>query len=386
MEKLNSEGTSKGRHVFVKNNFMLKNKLKWPLRKHDRSNSLLKTPLQLYTKRPLKESTGRIQKEWWIRNLTSEPSGDFDEEFTEEGASTRNTKRDEALLKELRENENDSDSEKSIVGDSDEDERETNSSLSRVSGLSITKAYDVNKGDLVLVRDEGSHADDKDNPINDENETQQENDDPEATTSRKNDDDEYREDEDEEPDDEEIEDRVKQRHKMKPLEITDQTSQAIMPKSEEKQDQINAFVDREQRLQALREFSTQMKQQMLQRLRLSYENTMAQKNVQLPSQYFKPQAWRQYSEAPFNAPVFIVPAAPIYRLAAFIGPPSSASLPTQTDHHGYTINVDGLKGVFSKEPGYVLRFHSPNSEVTVVKKKNVVADANEYKSSVAIAQ
>jgi len=31
-----------------------------------------------------------------------------------------------------------------------------------------------------------------------------------------------------------------------------------------------------------------------------------------------------------------------------------------------------LHGVFSKAPGYVVKFHSPNSEVTVVKKERVI--------------
>lgn len=431
-KKLNSAGTSKGWHVFVKKN----NKLKRPIGKHTASYGF-KSPLKIIPKLPPEERDSnkqiknvRVSKASWIKPLTGEPGGDFDEVVTEEGASSMNTIQDEALLQKLRENENllaetdksspgkedaslrnaiqddamleklrgkddDSDSDKLITGNSNEtDEDQDNYAPGH---LSVTKVHQTqdNEDNSALVHEEGRIADGKDRPVEEGDENKQINKDKLVTAlSQEDEDDEDDEDEDNEPDDEEEDGRKlnhairykeeqllhllnkigqDENHKTEPLETSDQINQEPTPSFEMKQGQMDALMDRERQLHAMREYSSQMKlkQEMLQLLRLSYENKIAQNTAQ----YFSPQPWR-VPEAGFEAPVFLAPTPPVYQPAAYMVPSASATPLVNTNSQGYTINVDGLKGVFSKEPGFVVRFHSPNSEVTVIKKKNLVIPVN----------
>ena len=388
-EKQNSGVTSKGRHVLIKKNVKLMNKLKRPLRKQHRSNRLInKSYSHLVTKSPPEErqsnvTNARVPQVLWIKHPTGAPNGDFDEIFTEDGALSRNTVQDEALLQKLREDEKDLGSDKPITNDSDDSEKEDHSAADRLSvGKAARKQANEASLSLAHVREEGRITHDKDKLDEEENVSKEVSTFKEkqhTSLPQEDEDDESEDVDDKEPEEDRrktshaIEDKLlgalnkmgqDKNHNTEPVEISDHINPALMSSLEEKQGQISAFTGRERQLQALRELQIK---EMLQRLRLSYGKTIAQSTAQLP-QYFSPQVGR-VPQAFISAPLFLVPTVPIYQ-PAYVAPSPSSSSPTQADNQGYTINVDGLKGVFSKEPGFVLRFHSPSSDVTVVKKKD----------------
>ena len=380
--KLSTRRTRKRQHSFVKKNISLKNELKGQKRLH-RGHSISdrlinKMPPRFFTKHtPAQIANARVPKASWIKHLKSEPIGDFDEIITEEGTASRNTTHDEALLEKLMKNADDSDSEDPIKGRSDLDENEDNvaprhrSTLGNATQMQGYKGYSVIKG---RITNGGGRPDDEQN----KNKQFSVN----TTLSRKedDDDDDEQDEEQEEGKKEEdgrntnqvINDEEKQLLHLMNKEFQDKNQktkhvalQQLMPNFHARQGQIDALIgERERQLEAMREF--QAKQEMLQQLSPSYAgNTGAQNTAQVP-QYLGPQLWRA-PEAPLRLPLVLVPTAPIYQPAYMFRSPQTSPLP-ETNNQGYTINVDGLKGVFSKGPGFAVRFHSPDSEVTVDKK------------------
>lgn len=375
-EKLTTRRTRKKLHLFVKKKISLKNELngqKGLHRGHHQSDRFInKAPPQFFTN----HTQGRIAnagvpKASWIKHLTSEPIGDFDEIVTEEGTASRNTIHDEALLEKLMKNADHS--------DLDENEDVAPRYRSTLGNNNQTKGY---KGDSAI---KGRIANGRDRPDEGQNKTKQVSNN--TTLSQKEDDDDDGDEQEAEEDEKEdgsninqvINDEEEQllhlmnekfqdkNQKIKPVAISDQMNQApqaLMSSFQERQHEIEASVQREKQLEAMREFQT--KQAMLQQLQLSYAgNTGAQNTAQVP-QYLGPQLWRA-PEAPLRTPLVLGPPAPIYQ-PAYMGPSPNASPLPERNNQGYTINVDGLKGVFSKGPGFAVRFHSPDSEVTVVKR------------------
>ena len=352
---------------------------------HQSDRFVNKVPSQFFTNHTQGQiANARVLKASWIKHLTNEPIGDFDEIVTEEGTASRNTIHDEALLEKLMKNADHS--------DLDENEDVAPRYRSALGNNNQTQGY---KGDSAI---KGRIANGRDRPDEGQNKTKQVSNN--TTLSQKEDDDDDDDEQDEDEEQEEAEEGEKEdgrntnqvindeeqqllhlmnekfqdkNQKIKPMAISHQMNQALqalMPSFQERQGQIEASVDeREKQLEAMREFQT--KQAMLQQLQLSYAgNTGAQNTAQAP-QYLGPQLWRA-PEAPLRAPLVLGPPAPIYQ-PAYMGPSPNASPLPERNNQGYTINVDGLKGVFSKGPGFAVRFHSPDSEVTVVKKKHNIA-------------
>ena len=378
-DKLTTGGTRKKQQLFVKN-ISLKNEPKGQKRLHPSDRSVNKMPLPFFTNHTQEQiANARFPKVSWIKHPASEPTGDFDEIVTEEGTASRNAIHDEALLEKLMKNADHS--------DLDENEDEPPRHRSTLGNDSQTQAgY---KGDSAI---KGRIANGRDRPDEEQNKNKQVSNNTKLSQKEHGDDDDDEKDEDEEGEKEDgrnanqvINDEEQQllhlmnekfqdkNQKIKPVAISDQMNQALqalMPSFQERQGQIEASIsERERQLEAMREFQT--KQAMLQQLQLSYAgNAGAQNTAQVP-QYLGPQLWRT-PEAPLRAPLVLGPPAPIYQ-PAYLGPSPNASPLPERNSQGYTINVDGLKGVFSKGPGFAVRFNSPDSEVTVVKKKHDIA-------------
>lgn len=88
--------------------------------------------------------------------------------------------------------------------------------------------------------------------------------------------------------------------------------------------------------------------------------------------YAMPQLWHLPVRST-RFPFALTPTIPFYQRPVYRGAFSRAPRPQTRENNGYTIHVNGFKGVFSKGPGFALRFHSPDSEVMVTKKRNNVA-------------
>ena len=146
-----------------------------------------------------------------------------------------------------------------------------------------------------------------------------------------------------------------------------------MQNSEIKQDQLNAIrAERERQLQRLQKFYiAQEKQRILRRLWLNYINTIDQNAGAQPfRQLVSPLAW-SYPTGLSNAFLLLVPTDPGYQPANQLRPVEDTD-----NKQGYSVSVDGLNGVFSKEPGLVVKFNSPSSEVTVAKRSSEVTVVN----------
>ena len=378
-DNLNDEKTRNVAYFrLAKINALLKSKLKKPITKHHRSNSSIekKYPIQFQkfvAKRPSYGPLIQVPQKLRLP-FASKPSTDFDEEATEEVGSTRDTIQDEASFQESRKSENDS--------DSDEGKESDNSAaLAPRIGVTKTHYHGAEKDDMMLVHDEGQVADEKESPLEDQIENKQSQE--ETTTSKDKEDDEDDEDEDEDQEDdedkktedEETDDTVEQRpyslKKMKqgPSEMSDKK----MQNSEIKPDQLNAVrAERERQLQRLQKFYTaQEKQQILRRLWLNHVKTIDQNTGAQPfRQHISPLAW-SYPTGLSNAFLLLVPADPGYQPANELRP-----IEDTDNTQGYSVSVDGLNGVFSKEPGLVVKFNSPSSEVTVSKRSSEVTVVN----------
>lgn len=361
-------------YALLSKKYKLKNKNKKNIWKHKVTNNNL--------------ISSRVPKASFVR-LPAGVSADSDEIVSEANASTQSNLKDEVLLETLMTNETDSDSNQPITDESEEGEKEDDSVPGHV------------RGDVHQVSDKERPEDTEEEQVHkDEHETEES---PKGDNDNDVDDDE---DEDREPEEDnndndsnDVEDEKKKnpapkienqeqlkkmRHDEKqnitPYEISDQMSHDLTRIYGGIEDHTAAMMDQERHVEALnklRAYSAQIKQQMLQRLRLSYENTIGP-NAALVPQYYMPQP-PSIPEVPVKAPSLLDNALPVYR-PAIVDPPRRASSLTQSGSQGYSINVDGLHGVFSKSPGYVVRFHSPDSEVTVVKKQYVVDPMTETRA------
>jgi len=342
----------------------LKKKFKEPTTKDGvtRTKLLAKVTLQTPTQSPLVTRHFRIQR---VRQATlvdlpiGEPE-DSDEVVDDEDAVTRDKLKDKMLLENMTTEPN-SDSDEPITDDSDENENEGDSAPGH-----------VREGGDRVSDDEQVHKEEHETPVPPEDDSD-------------NDDDEGKNAEEEngrkpshssEDGEQHLSSSKKlaegTNHKITPYEISDAMSQELMRMYGGNEDQTSAIIDRERHLEALhrlRVFSARLRQNMLQRMRLSYPNTSGRNAALLP-QFYIPQIL-SIPRIPVKTSLFLSPTASIYR-PSYMGPSRGTKLLSQPRNQGYSINVDGLHGVFSKSPGFVVRFHSPNSEVTVVKKERVV--------------
>ena len=363
----------------AKINALLKSKLKKPITKYHRSNSSRekKYPIQFQqfvAKRPSYGPLIQVPPKLRLKPLASKTSTDFHEEATEDVGSTRDTIQDEASFQESRKSENDSDSDEGKEGDN-------SAALAPRIGVTKTHYHGADKDDMMLVHDEGQVADEKESLLEDQIETKQSQE--ETTTSKDKEDDEDDDDEDEDQEDdedkktedEETDDTVEQQpHSLKKMKQgPTETSDQKMQNFEIKLDELNAVrAERERQLQRLQKFYiAQEKQRILRRLWLNHINTIDQNTGTQPfRQHISPLAW-SYPTDLSNAFLLLVPTDPGYQPANELHP-----IEDTNKNQGYSVSVDGLKGVFSKEPDLVVRFNSPSSEVTVAKRSNEVADVN----------
>lgn len=340
------------------------NKFKEPTTKDSvtRKKLLVKVTPQTPTQSPLVTRHFRVQR---VRQATlvdlpiGEP-GDSDKVVDDEDAFTRDKLKDKMLLENMT-TEPDSDSDEPITDDSDENENEGDPAPGHVREV----------GDRVSD-DEQVHKEEHETPVPPEDDS--DNDDDEGKNAEEED---GRKPSHSSEDEEQHLSSSKKlaegtNHKITPYEISDAMSQELMRIYGGNEDQTSALINRERHLEALhrlRVFSARLRQNMLQRMRLSYPNTSGRNAALLP-QFYIPQIL-SIPRIPVKTSLFLSPTASIYR-PSYKGPSRGTNLLSRPRNQGYSINVDGLHGVFSKSPGFVVRFHSPNSEVTVVKKERVV--------------
>ena len=377
-EKVITKETSKEKQAFISKPDKLKNKFKEPTTKHSftRKKFMAKVTLQSPTQSPLVTRHFRIQRtrQATLVKLPINGPRDSDEVVDDEDAFTRDRLKDKMLLGIMTtEDDSDSDSDEPITDDPDENEKEGDSAPGYVRG-----------GDRV-PEDETKHDEDagSEKVHKEEHETPLPPDDDDDNDDDGEDEDKNTEDEDgrkpghtsedeEQPSHSSKKLSEDKNHKISPYEISDAMSQELMRMYGGNDDQTAAMIDRERHLEALdtlRAFSARLRQNMFQRLRLSYPNTFDQNVVLLP-QFYAAQPLG-IPRVPIKTSLIVNPTASIYR-PSYIAPSRSSNLLSQPSNQGYSINVDGLHGVFSKAPGFVVKFHSPNSEVTVVKKERVI--------------
>ena len=386
-EKLFIKETSKEKQAFISKTDKLKNKFKGPTTKD--SFTRKKLPAQVTLQSPRQSLlVSRHLKVERVRQapLVKLPIGglrDSDEVDDDENAFTRDKLKDKMLLG-IRTTKADPDSDEPITDDSDEHENEEDSA----------PGHERKGGDRVSDdeerHDEDKHDEDKHDKDTGGQRVHKEGLDIPLQPNDDNDNDVDDEDEDKNAEDEDgrkpghsSEDEEQplhslkkladgKSHKVTPYEISDVMSQELTRLYGGNEDQTAAMIDQERHLEALnrlRAFSAGLRQKMLQRLRLSYPNTFGQ-NAALFSQFYVPQAL-VIPRVPVKTALFVSPTTSIYR-PSFMAPSRNTNLLSQSSNQGYSINVDGLHGFFSKAPGYVVKFHSPNSEVTVVKKERVI--------------
>lgn len=378
-EKPITKETSKEKQAFISKTDKLKNKFKKPTTKDNFTRKKLptKVTLQLPTQSPLVTRNFRIDRVPQA-TLVKLPIGgprDSDEVVDDENAFSRDKLKDKMLLENMTTGtDSDSDSDEPITDDSDENENEGESDPGHVreGGDRVSddeEKHDEDTGGKQVHKEEHetpvSPEDDSDNDVDDEDEDKN----AEEEDGRKP----GHSSEDEEQPLHSLKKLAEDKnHKISPYEISDVMSQELMRIYGGNEDQTAAMIDQERHLEALnrlKALSTQIKQKMLQRLQLSYANPFGQNAALLP-QFYIPQTLG-IPRVPVKTPLLLSPTASIYR-PSYVGPSRSTNLLSQSSNQGYSINVDGLHGVFSKAPGYVVRFHSPDSEVTVVKKARVI--------------
>ena len=377
-EKVINEDTSKEKQAFIIKTDKLKNKFKVPTTKDSfkRKKLLAKVTSQSLTQTPFVTRHFRIERtrQETLVKIPIDGPRDSDEVVDDEDAFTRDKLKDKMLLGTMTtEDDSDSDSDEPITDDPDENEKEGDSAPGYVRG-----------GDHV-PEDEGKHDEDtgSEKVHKEEQETPLPPDDDDDNDVDGEDEDKNAEDEDRRKPGHSSEDEERpshlskklsedKNHKITPYEISDAMSQELMRMYGGNDDQTAAMIDRERHLEALntlRAFSARLRQNMFQRLRLSYPNTFDQNAILLP-QFYAAQTLG-IPRVPVKTSLFVNPTTSMYR-PSYIGPSRSSNLLSQPSNQGYSINVDGLHGVFSKAPGFVVKFHSPNSEVTVVKKERVI--------------
>lgn len=380
-DKLFTSKTNKKSHTLLSKAYKLRNRQK-PIRKHSftRNNTLQFTRPSPFVTRTFRND--RVPKASLIKLVSSrtrDSGEDSDEVFSEENASIRDKIKENVRLENITNGtESDSDSDEPITEDSDENENEGDSAPGHAH--EVDRVADDEKKPDEDTEGKLAHQDKQETTLAPEDDINKDVED-EDEVSNTDEEDESKPSQDEDQPLHSSESSKKlglgKNHKISPYEISDQMSQEMMRIYGANRDQTAAMIDRERHLEALnnlRAFTAQMKQEMLQRLRLGYRNTFAQNTALLP-QFYVPQplsVMGSIPEVPRRTPLILAPTAAIYHPATYVDPPRSTSLLPQSSDRGYSINVDGLHGVFSKTPGYVVRFHSPDSEVTVVKKENVV--------------
>lgn len=357
---------SKEKQAFINKTSKLKNKFKEPTTKDGvtRKKLLAKVTLQTPTQSPLVARHFRIQR---VRQATlvdlpigGQEDSDSDEVVDDQDAVTRDKLKDKMLLENMT-TEPDSDSDEPITDDSDENENEGDS----IPGH-------VREGGDRVSDDEQVHKEEHETPVPPEDDS--DDDDDEGKNTEEED---GRKPSHSSEDEQQHLNSLKKvaegtNHKITPYEISDAMSQELMRIYGGNEDQTSAMINRERHLEALhrlRVFSARLRQNLLQRMRLSYPNTSGRNAALLP-QFYVPQIL-SIPRIPVKTSLFLSPTTSIYR-PSYMGSSRGTNLLSQPRNQGYSINVDGLHGVFSKSPGFVVRFHSPNSEVTVVKKERVV--------------
>lgn len=353
--------------------YKLRKRIKKPFPKHNiiTNNTNLKSSRQSpFVARNLKND--HVSKASLAKLLTG-GARDSDEVFSEENASTRDKVKDNVFLENIKNGtDSDSDSDGPIRDDSDENENEADSTPDHVREDGNegkpdldTKGTHVNKEGQEKTM---SSDDDSDNDVDYEEEDNDAEEEDETKPGHESVD-------EQQPLDSLKELREQDKtQKISPYEISNQMSHELMHIYGGNGDHTAATIDRERHLEALDKlmaYSAQLRQEMLQRFRLGYGKKFVQNAAVLP-QFYVPQSMNVLAipEAPRRVPLLLAPTAAIYR-PAYVNPPRTANFLPQSNNPGYSVNVDGLHGVFSKSPGYVVRFHSPNSEITVVKKEKV---------------
>ena len=379
-EKLFTKETSKEKQAFVSKTDKLKIKFKESTTNDNLTRKMFSTNLTLQspTPSPLVTRHFRIERVRQATLVKPQIGGprDSDEVVDDEDAFTRDKLKDKMLLENLT-TEPDPDSDEPATDNSDENGNEGESAPGHVREVGDRDSDDEEKDDEdEHDEDKGGqqvHKEEHEIPVPPENDSD-------------NDDDEDKNEEEEDgrrpghssEDEEQPLHSLKKfandkNHKITPYEISDVMSQELMRIYGGNEDQTAAMIDRERHLEALnrlRVFSARLRQKMLQTLRPSYPNTPGQNAALLPQFYILQTLGTP--RVPVKTSLFSSPTASMYR-PSYMDPRRSANLQSQSpSNQGYSINVDGLHGVFSKSPGFVVKFHSPNSEVTVVKKGRVV--------------
>ena len=369
--KLDTQRTSSGRHFFLKINVTLKKDVKGPIKNHQTRNSFIKKwRSQLFKQDPLKRITN-------VR-VPNEPNAEFDDIVVDEDVASRNTKQDDALLKKLMSNENGLALDKPVRYDSNVDKNEDDAATQQpnIGKKYQAQSYGVESGI------KGGIANSNDTEPDEKQSTRKQvskfNKEHEEKKDKDNEDEDKGQDEEDEEDERKPAEVIKEEeeqllqllnndHKMEPMDVSDRMNQAVqafMPNFQENQGQFN----QQRQFETMKEL--QAKQEMLQRLQLANAGNIMLQNTQTP-QYLSQQL-RPFTSTPMRVSIVYGPTTPNYRHPTYeVSFPSSSPL-AQTAHQGYSIDVDGVKGIFTKNPGFALRFQSPNSEVTVIKRKDTV--------------
>lgn len=336
---------------------------------------------QIFQKSPfIKQEVrnSRAPKASFVKVPSSAPRDSF--EIVSEGkGSTQSKTKDEVLLETLMQTDTDSDSNPPITDDSEQDENE-DISVPRSNRNSVHRTDNKERPDDT-DEEKLPHTDDletKEQSRYDHNNNADDGDDDDEPDDDKED---ANEDEDnaKEKKPVKIENQESQLQKIKhdenqnisPYEISDQMSQDLTRIHGGIEDPTAALAYQERHLKAMNELranSARIRQKMLQRLRFSYGNIVNQNTLLVPQYYISQPL--TVPEVAVKVPSLVRPSTSVFR-AAFLKPMQRTYSLPQSNNQGYSINVNGLHGVFSKTPGYVVRFHSPDSEVTVVKKQHV---------------
>lgn len=372
-EVINRETNRESDASSSKATYKLRKRIKKPFPKHNiiRNNTNLKSSRQNpFVARNLKNV--HVPKPSLTKLLTG-GARDSDEVFSEENASTRNKVKDNVFLENIKNGtDSDSDSDGPITDDSDENENEADSAPDHVREGGNEEKPDLDtKGKHVNKEGQEKAVTPDEDSDNDVDDKEEDNDAEEEDGTKPG----HESVDEQQPLDSLKELREQDKpEKISPYQISNQMSQELMHIDGGDGDHTAATIDRERHLEALDKlmaYSAQLRQEMLQRFRLGYGKKFVQNTAVLP-QFYVPQPMNVLAipEAPRRVPLLLAPTASIYR-PANVNPPRAAYFLPQSNNQGYSVNVDGLHGVFSKSPGYVVRFHSPDSEVTVVKKEKV---------------
>ncbi|XP_068747486.1 uncharacterized protein [Montipora capricornis] len=353
-----------------------------PLTKQLSPNELLSEfAAQYFSSRPPERKTNIFSRNVPdIENMSDEPRGDFDEVVTEEGTSSRITKQDAALLRRLMKNKKglnlensgrsfgkNQNKDKSAAGHHNVGKNHRGKSFEghmrsqeRSANAPNSLAEAQNKGQKRVKKVEEKLR---------------------KTLSQKNEDKKEQTDENDGEEDgmknesgvpyeaEQLRHFLSKRFRYKnvqaqsltlPHPIPNHVIAPIMPSFWVNQEPFETPVSRDPRpFGEIRDFQKQ--QIIIPRLQLAYP-------AQIPL-FIAPQLWH----LPVATTRFPLVVGPTFYQPPNRGSFSHSFLPALRGNQGYTINVNGMRGVFSKDPGFVVRFHSPDSEVTVVKKKSYLA-------------